>query len=149
MKDKVVPNYDPETKTHYGVTDMHALVNAGVPFEDVIALFDRIGVEGESLDEVEKDENGEDMYVDSVIEYIDQRYLIYLYPDMSVLVAKSPYFTMAGMASPVAPNAGYLTQEGSVTTYAIGPELLDKVPYTLYHVSDGGVALRRNARPAY
>jgi hypothetical protein len=53
-------------------------------------------------------------------------------------VIKSPFYAFCGECSPCAPNAGYLTSDGSMKTYCLGPEWFDdeQAPYDVYNVSD-------------
>ncbi len=53
-------------------------------------------------------------------------------------ILKSPYYTRCDFCSPCAPGAGYLTSEGDVKTYCLGPEWFedDKPPYNVFSVAD-------------
>lgn len=56
-----------------------------------------------------------------------------------VWITKSPYYTLCGFASPCAPGAGYLTSEGDVKAYCLGPSWFDAdnpCPYKIYSVED-------------
>ena len=54
-------------------------------------------------------------------------------------VLKSPYYTECRKCSPCAPNAGYLTSDGSMRTYCLPHDWFDgdKAPYKVYSVKDG------------
>jgi hypothetical protein len=55
--------------------------------------------------------------------------------DGDIFVTKSKFYTLCGMCSPCAPNAGDLTSEGSLKTYCLGPDWFDEhnpIPYKVY-----------------
>lgn len=60
--------------------------------------------------------------------------------DGDIMVTKSPYFTLCAFCSPCAPGAGYLSSDGNVKAYCLGPHWFDSdnpMPYVCYRVSDG------------
>jgi hypothetical protein len=57
--------------------------------------------------------------------------------DGDIFVTKSKFYTLCGRCSPCVPNAGYLTSEGSLKTYCLGPDWFDgnnPIPYKVYKV---------------
>lgn len=56
-----------------------------------------------------------------------------------IFILKSPFYTLCGLCSPCAPNAGYLTSEGEYMTYCFGHDWFEggKAPYTVYSVKTG------------
>jgi hypothetical protein len=57
--------------------------------------------------------------------------------DGDIFVTKSKFYTLCGRCSPCAPNAGYLTSEGSLKTYCLGPDWFDDnnpIPYKVHKV---------------
>lgn len=88
-------------------------------------------------------ENYDDMCT-GVYEYSQKGYLIrYSSEDNSIIVLKSPYYTISRLASPCFPNGVYLKdydKDNGYMAYCLGADFFDPeyshIPYEIFNVSD-------------